>query len=296
MLTEDFIINTFVCIDDALKSFPEAQTLRKRGFLPQLADSEVLTMESVGEFLGLDDEKAIWQYFRTHWLHFFPKLGVRTTLTRQMANLALLKQAVWHKLSVLLGAYRDPVHLFDGFPVAACQFRRAPRCQRLRGLCAYGYCAAKGETYYGLHGHLCVSSQGVISGFALTAANVDERDTIAETLRDTTGLVIADKGLIRPALTEQLARCGIALQTPLRSNMQDPRPKAFVRWLVSTRRLVETVIGQLNQRFHIESTKARDQWHLTSRFARKILAHTVAVFINVQQGRPPLQFDGLITA
>ncbi|ETX03337.1 MAG: hypothetical protein ETSY2_33760 [Candidatus Entotheonella gemina] len=63
-----------------------------------------------------------------------------------------------------------------------------------------------------------------------------------------------------------------------------------------TRRLVETVIGQLSDHFQIEKVRARDVWHLTSRVARKVLAHTVAVFLNRQLGRAPLQFEVLITA
>lgn len=64
---------------------------------------------------------------------------------------------------------------------------------------------------------------------------------------------------------------------------------------MKTRRLIETVIGQLSDQFHIEKVRARDLWHLTSRVARKVLAHTVGVFLNRQLGRAPLQFEGLIT-
>jgi hypothetical protein len=42
--------------------------------MPGLADSEVITMEIVGEFLGIDCEKAIWQYFKNHWLCLFPQM------------------------------------------------------------------------------------------------------------------------------------------------------------------------------------------------------------------------------
>jgi hypothetical protein len=41
------------------------------------------------------------------------------------------------------------------------------------------------------------------------------------------------------------------------------------------RRKIETVIGQLNQRFQIEKIWARDMWHLANRFVRKLLSHTV---------------------
>jgi hypothetical protein len=54
--------------------------------------------------------------------------------------------------------------------------------------------------------------------------------------------LIGDKGYIRPALKQALAQQGIDLQAPLRKNMPDLRHKAFVSQLMSTRRLVETVI------------------------------------------------------
>jgi hypothetical protein len=61
--------------------------------------------------------------------------------------------------------------------------------------------------------------------------------------------------------------------------------------LVSTRRLVETVIGQLTVRFNIEKVRARKLWTFTNRIARKVLSPTVCVFINKLLGNQPLQFD-----
>ena len=46
--------------------------------------------------------------------------------------------------------------------------------------------------------------------------------------------------------------------------------------------------------FNIEKVRAKDMWHLANRLIRKILAHTMGVFVNKTLGRPPLQFDGLI--
>ena len=77
--------------------------------------------------------------------------------------------------------------------------------------------------------------------------------------------------------------------------MPDNRDPTFVKKLMRVRRLIETVIGQLTEQFHIEKVRARDLWHLTSRVARKVLAHTVGVFLNRQLGRAHLQFEGLIT-
>ena len=78
--------------------------------------------------------------------------------------------------------------------------------------------------------------------------------------------------------------------------MTDKRGKDASKWLTSTRRLVETVIGQLTEQFHIEKVRARDLWHLTNRVTRKILSHTVGFLINKGLGNKPLQLEKLITA
>ena len=72
MPEEDFIIAVFCCVDDLLQSAPELLGIRRRGFAPRLCDSEVITMEVVGEFLGMGSDKAVWVHFRRHWQCLFP--------------------------------------------------------------------------------------------------------------------------------------------------------------------------------------------------------------------------------
>lgn len=252
-------------------------------------------MEIVGEFLGYDTDQKIWKYFRSHWRHWFPALGSRSNFARQAANLWFIKQLLHQQLIQKLGAYDDPIHIIDGFPVPICHFARANRCQLFRGIAAYGHCATKDETYKGFHGHVIIDWSGTITGLIFTAANVDERISMFDLLDGVNGLLIGDKGYISEEVKRYLRDyMGIDLQTPLRSNMKDDRDPAFVKQLMKVRRLVETVIGQLSEQFHIEKVRARDLWHLTSRSARKILSHTVGVYLNRKLGREPLQFEGLI--
>jgi hypothetical protein len=59
----DFILRVFVLVDDLFKElFPGR--LRRRGPSPVLSDSEVITVELIGEFLGLDHDKGLFAYFR----------------------------------------------------------------------------------------------------------------------------------------------------------------------------------------------------------------------------------------
>lgn len=292
--TEDFIITVFCNVDDLWQEITQSQKIRRRGFAPSLSDSEVITMEIVGEFQGIDTDKGIWSYFKGHWLKLFPHLKSRTTFVRQASNLWCYKQKLQKVLAKKLGGLSDPIHLTDGVPMPLCHYQRAKNCQLFSGLANFGYCAAKDEKYYGFKGHLVMSLSGVITGFALTPANGSERDALWESGVGIKGLIIADKGYLGSDLQQDLLNWGINLQTAKRSNMKDCRDRHWVKLLVKTRRLVETVIGQLSERFHLQKIKARDLWHLTNRINRKLLAHTLAFWIN-RHSFHPLRFDQLIS-
>ena len=292
---EEFIIAVFCCVDDALAQVTHGQTIRAKGFAPALSDSEVLTMEIVAEYQGIDTDQAIWQYFRRHWLAWFPGLKSRCTFVRQAANLWQYKALLQRHLAAELGAFTDPVHLVDGIPIPLCGLTRAPRCRCFKGIAAYGYCASKQQTYYGFHGHLLISATGVITDFSLTPANGSERETLWDMVDSMTGLLVGDKGYLSAPLQQELREVGIELETPLRANMHDSRSPAWVALLKRVRRLIETVIGQLVERFSIEKVQARELWHLTSRINRKLLAHTVCRWLN-RHSPNPLQFDQLVQA
>jgi hypothetical protein len=65
------LITVYCLIDDWLAG----QRLRQGGPTPVLSDSEVLTIECVGEFLGIDTDKGLYEHFRCHYRDWFPALG-----------------------------------------------------------------------------------------------------------------------------------------------------------------------------------------------------------------------------
>ena len=114
----------------------------------------------------------------------------------------------------------------------------------------------------------------------MAAANIDERDIVPEITGNLSGMLLTDKGLIRPELKAGLSKQDLDLQTPLRKNMLDSRPRKIVSKMMNIRRKVKTVIGQLVGRFNIQSIKAKDLRHLRAKIGRKILAHTVCFMFN----------------
>ena len=97
MSLDDLIIAWFCLIDDLLPQVTGGQRLRQRGPQPKLTDSEVLTMEVVGTYLGLAQDSELFAYFRRHYTAFFPALAHihRTTFVRQAANLWAIKERLW---------------------------------------------------------------------------------------------------------------------------------------------------------------------------------------------------------
>ena len=75
-----FMVSVYCLVADKI----EGLQLRQRGPQPRLTDAEVLTMEIVGEYLGIDTEIGLYRYFRAHFGAWFPKLLRlhRTTFTQ----------------------------------------------------------------------------------------------------------------------------------------------------------------------------------------------------------------------
>ena len=214
----------------------------------------------------------------------------------QRANLWAVKQKITERLVQMLGADQDDVHLIDGFPIEVCARVRAKRRKIFNDEVAYGYCASKKKSFFGFQGHLLVSMTGIPVSLSLTPANVDERDEAYDLIETIAGLLLGDKGYIRPIFKEDCEVLGIDLQTPFKKNMKDNRPKKFVRLIMRVRRRVEMVIGQLAHYFDIEYSGCRNMLHMTARMARKLPAYNVGVFLNVQASKPATQFENLIAA
>jgi hypothetical protein len=284
-------------VDDLLSEVqadPGWRRVRRRGPTPVLADSEVLTMEVVGEFLGLDQDVAIYHYFRRHHPDWFPALRRvhRTTFARQAANLWLVKERLW-------GALRDRVRYdpalscVDSVPTPVCRFGRAYTCRRFRGQVAFGRDPGSKATFYGFRHHLRICWPGVLSAVSIAPANVHDRDLVPELVDGATGQVLGDRNYWDPKLTAALAPAGIALRAPFKKRASDPDPVGS-RVLTRVRWRIETVAAQLVARYHLKRIWARDAWHLTSRTLRKILSHTIAVWLCLARNLPPLQFAQLL--
>src|SRR5215207_1946702 len=285
-----FIVAVFCLIDDRT----EDRALRARGPLPKLSDAEVLTIEIVGEFLGLDTDEAIFRYFRRHYGEWFPTIGEvhRTTFARQAANLWKLKEHLWQELLSLTP--HDPAFaICDSMPLPACLFARAYRCSRFKGEAAFGKDTLIRQTFYGFRVHVRICWPGVITRISVAPANANELSVVPELVEHTWGVVVGDRNYHAPALREELAGPSVELAAPYRTKKRDPDPERSAL-LSRLRYRIDTVFSQLTERYGVKRVWARDLWHLASGLLRKVLSHTVAFLFNHQLGNQPLQLSKLL--
>ena len=285
------LITVYCLIDDWLGG----RRLRQRGPNPALADSEVLTIECVGEVLGIDTDKGLYEHFCRSWGDWFPALSRvhRTTFTRQAANLWAVKAQLRQQLLPKVG-FDPAISILDSFPMPVCRFGRADRCRRLAGLAAFGRDEGAKQTFYGVRAHLRVCWPGVIMDGHLAPANLHDLALAEDLLADAHGWALGDRAYWSPTRAGLLADQGVWLLAPPSRSAKRPVPRLPGR-LVQARRRIETVIGQLVERYHAKRVWARDPWHLWSRWQRKLLSHTLAVYLCQQTGLGSLRFTDLLT-
>jgi Transposase DDE domain len=292
MTPQDLLLEVFCLVDDELQALNLGR-LRARGPAPKLTDAEVITIELVGEFWKLDCDRDLFRHFRQHYVREFPALArlSRTTFARQAANLWRLTQLLQQRLAARL-AGDDPLWLVDSLPLPACQFARATFCQRFAGVADHGYDHLIKRTFYGFRLHLRTSRDGVILACQLAPARASDKAVLPELGLPAGSVGIGDRAYWDPELRQRLAAGGVVLLAPYLHKSKDPDPARSAR-LSAVRYRLETVNGQLAERYRVKRTWARDVWHLCHRVLRKILSHTVMLWLTVAHGWPALSFDRL---
>jgi DDE family transposase len=293
---DEFIITVYCLVCEHYQVINNTYSLRRGGFAPALSDEEVITLELCGEYFKLPTDKDLFAYFRTHYAHFFPQLTDRTLFARQAANLWQVKAAIQQRLTQVSGHGTDPVQIIDTLPLPVCSYTRSGRDRCFPTVADYGHCAAKQLDYYGFKLGLRIARCGMITAFPLLPARPHDIRLLDDLVEGFAGLVPADKGFIdayRHALLAE--RHGVIVVTPPRKGMATAHPPTLLKLCARLRKGVETVGAHLTERFAVARIRVHDLWHFQHRLIRKVLAHTVGVFLNLQLGRPPLDLDGLVT-
>ena len=294
-------------VDDFCQSDLEVEK-PKPGPQASLSRSEVITLALFGQWMQYPSERAFYRYAQYHLREAFPQLPDRSQFNR------------------LQRTHRDAITVFALFLVQLLQAQNTAyevldstaavtRDAKRRGL---GWLAGQADIgwsnrigwYEGFHLLLCVTAQGVITGFGFGSASTHDQH-LAATLfaaRHTPSPRLPSAGL--PAQGSYVADKGFAGERPRRkfaglyqvdlvtpphqSSTRQHWPKALRRWLAGLRQIIETVNDKLLNTLRLARERPHDLTGFQARLAAKVALHNFCIWFNLHLGRAPLAFADLL--
>ena len=323
---ETFLVALYVIVDDLYQSHIQPRMPACGGPPAQMSDSEVLCLGLAVQWrsgVPWKSERGIMRYVRKHLWHLFPTVLTQSAFNRRLRRLwgafILLQDAVAEQLAQ--GAY----DVMDGFPIPVAHGARSFTPGWLADIARIGK-GGNDRYFYGVRMLMVIDQNGVATGWALAAGNVQER-WVAEWLFSTRAGVPGVQGpldeqgqtpkVIPPE--EWMAAVpsgGAASHKPILSDcgfrgddwlahwaqvygvqvcpLPKPAPRATRRWLSSARQVVETTFAHLTESFGLKYPGAHSTWGLLMRVAAKVAAYNLGMMINRLLGRPDFAFATLI--
>jgi len=237
-------------------------------YKPKMTPAEILTVAVVAA-----------KYFHNHpemALCLMGRLGYfRQPLSISRFNRQLHQHAAFLELGLAtlceLGTAGE-AFILDSMPVPVCKRKRAWRCRKVRGREYCGYCAAKGEKFFGWRLHLICTPQGVPVSFELVPAAYHDLTPIYELTADLPedAGVFADKAYNSADDEQWQALDGVRL-IPIRKKNMQPHAWADEYDLGLYRKRIESVNSQLES-MGVEHLKARTHAGLEIKLHASLLA------------------------
>jgi len=297
---DTFRTTQYVMVDDFSQSKDEPEQPQP-GSQASLSRSEVITLALFGQWVQFPSERALYRSAQHHLREAFPRLPNRSQLNRQQRIRRDEITAFALFLVQLLQAQETADEVLDS---TAAVTRDAKR----RGL---GWLAGQADSGWseGFHLLLCVTEQGVMTGFGFGSVSAHDQHlatTVCATRhtpvpqlssagRPTHGSSVAEKGFAgkRPRCMFQ-ERSQVDLITPPHQSSKQRWPKALRRWLASVRHIIETVNDTLLNTFRLARERPHDLTGFQARLAAKVAVHTFCIWFNVQRDEAPFAFAELL--
>jgi hypothetical protein len=248
-MTPDKIIPLYVVIDDILKS--QGHQDQK---LVQVTDAEIITAAVVSaKYFNSNHERGLGMMKLVNYIT--NSIGMPQFNKR----LHKLSRVIEYVIEVLFSLERTKeIYIIDSMPILICKYYRSGRSRKAKGKQYYGYCAAKGERFFGFRLHLICNADGCPVNFTIQPASCHEITQVETlvSLLPSGSRVAADKGYISAKIEGLVhARYGVRLVVSHRKNMlrNTPEDTAFIR---QHRSRIETLHSRL-QKMGIQHLHAR---------------------------------------
>lgn len=295
MLDTATILTIIFCtVDDIVNMHPKHP---KPGAPPRFTDSELIALIMYKELAGIESERQLLRFIQRDYLSLFPELIDQSQFNRRSRDLAWLIEDIRQELLVRLDAYLVESAVIDSTAVPLKHVVRAAITKSQRSyLIDFGKRFAHKETYYGTKLHLLINRYGVPTTCALTSPKIFDGTMTEQMLLGRTNMsVLGDKAYFDHELKVKLFdNQSILLVAPTKANQKQQNTKTEKHALKNGRLLIESIFNMLKSHLQLSRILAKTEQGFLVRIHRKITAFTLAIYLNLQLGRPGLAVKSLV--
>ena len=272
------MITLFCDIDDFLtlfekwmkaKALPPDAGVKKRNRRRRMHTSEVMT-------LLVDFHQSKYRTFKDYYLKH-----VRQHLRWAFPNLVSYNRFVelipetltplWTYLRMRFGRCSG-ISFIDSTPIKVSENQRIANHRVFQAMA--GRSKTSMRWFYGFKLHIIINDVGELLAVEVTPGNTDDRTPLRGLTEDLFGKLFADKGYVSQELFDDLFARGLQLVASIRKNMENKLMPVLDKLLLKKRMLIETVVDQLKNLYHLEHTRHRSVANFFVNIASALIAYT----------------------
>jgi len=331
------MLTVYVWIDDWSKEQATGQK-KRRGRPSRMSDSEILTLGIVGQWrVGVPwrSERGMVRYMQAHGRGWFPQMLQVSAFNYRFRQLWRQFVALPQALGQVLSGPQMVYEVVDSVPLPAYSVAQGKKWRQRHWLWSASLGYSKSGWYWGHRWLISVTAQGVITGWVLADATVQDRWLLQALLSG------RKQGFIhlRPPTITHYVKPSHRVHVPLkpvgpapatgawtnrvyladqafngqtwRDHWHDlyhatlicpPAPNAKPTWSASQRawlarhrQIVETVFALLTDTFALKHLRSHSIWGCLARLSAIAAAHNFAIYLNRLLHRPDLALPTLIS-
>ncbi len=270
------ISDIFCLVDEFCKDFDKTTQPFLLGNKPKrpaiLSKSEIISICLLFHLSGFRCFKHFYLFYvQRHMKPEFPK-------TVSYNRFVELSQSVLMPLTIFLKTCClgrcTGISFVGSTPIRACNNKRIKRNKVFKGMAEVGRSTM--GWFYGFKLHIVINDKGEILNFAITQANVDDREPLKNEgfLREVFGKLFADKGYISEKSADILFVNDIHLVTSIRNNMKNSLMTMNDKIMLRKRSVIETVNDELKNICQIEHSRHRSFANFISNIIAGLIAYS----------------------
>lgn len=291
MICFDKISDIFCIVDEFCKNFEESTSSfligNKPKRKPRMSTSEVITIYMMFHLSGFRCFKHFYIFYvQKHLQNEFPNTVSYNRFVELMQSV-IMPMTIFAK-TCCLGSCTG-ISFIDSTPIRVCKNKRIARNKVFKDIATTGKSTM--GWFHGFKLHIVINDKGELLSFAVTQANVDDREPLKNEgfLNQIFGKLFADKGYISEKLQKLLFVDGIELITSIRNNMKNSLMLMSDKILLRKRSVIETVNDELKNICQVEHSRHRSVGNFITNLIAGIIAY------HFLPKKPSIKFETLKT-